>query len=427
MKADSLVIGGGVAGVQAALDLAEAGYKVVLIERKPSLGGRMAQLDKTFPTNDCSICILSPKLADVIGHSNVTVMTQTEAIALEGEAGSFTVKLLKHPRYVDIDACTNCGACVEKCPVKVPDEFDRELRERKAIYSYFLQGVPAAVTIDPEHCLKLTAGKCGLCQRICTAGAINYEDKEEYIDLEVASIVVATGLEEFDAKLLPNLGYGRVKNVVTGLDFERLLCASGPTDGHLVRLDNHEPVKRLAFIQCAGSRNTRTVAYCSTVCCMHSTKEAMLAYEHDKEVESTVFYADLRATGKGFQEYIARAKGEYNVTYMQGRVSNIQEGDDGSPIVHYEDIETGERHEMAFDMVVLAVALVPSRGTQEVAAALELELSPAGFLQTNAYDYTRTSREGIYACGFCRGAMDIPEAVACASSAAAHAAETVAE
>ncbi len=426
MKADCLVIGGGIAGIQAALDLADSGLEVVLVEEKPSLGGRMAQLDKTFPTNDCSICILSPKLADCYDHERIQVLTQTTATKLEGEAGNFTVTLHQEPRFVDVDKCTNCGQCVEKCPVKVPDEFDRGLRQRKAIYSYFLQGVPAAVAIDPDHCLMLTKGKCGLCAKICTVGAINYEDKPRDIELEVKAVIVATGVDQLDARLLTNLGYGRVSNVVSGLDFERLICASGPTEGHLVRLDNHEPVKKLAFIQCAGSRHLKVTPYCSTVCCMHSTKEAMLAYEHDPTVETHIFYADLRALGKGFQAYIERAKREYNVNYVNGRVANILQGDDGRPIVCYEDIATGTQHQEAFDMAVLALALLPSAGTKRAAEALQLELDPVGFIKTDPYDYTRTSRPGVFACGFCRGPMDIPEAVACASSAAAHAAEIVA-
>jgi heterodisulfide reductase subunit A len=323
MSKDALVIGGGVAGIQAALDLADMGVHVHLVERKPSIGGRMAQLDKTFPTNDCSICILAPKMAECSRHPNITLHTYSEVKEVAGSAGDFSVQVLKYARFVDEETCVGCGECAQKCPTKIPDEFDAELRIRKAIYMYFLQAVPAVMTIDREHCLYLTKDRCGVCKKICQRGAVDYEQEDKEITLDVGAIVVATGFDPFDPGVPKEYRYGTYKNIVTSLEYERLISASGPTGGHLQRPSDGEPAKSLAFIQCVGSRDIKHNRFCSSVCCMHTTKEAILANEHDPEVVSTIFYTDLRAAGKGFQKYVGRAEREYNVNYVRARVAEI--------------------------------------------------------------------------------------------------------
>ena len=418
-----LVIGGGVAGIQAALDLGDMGLQVHLVEREPSIGGRMAQLDKTFPTNDCSLCILSPKMAEVSRHPNVTLHTQAEVTEITGSAGDFTATVRVKPRYVDAHSCTGCGNCAEKCPTKVPDEFDMGLRMREAVHMHFLQSVPAVMTIDPERCLYLTRGRCGLCKRVCELGCIDFEQKEEMLSLNVASVVVATGFDPFDPAIVKQYGYGRYRNVITSLEYERLISASGPTGGHLERQSDKQPAKRLAFIQCVGSRNIHHNRFCSSTCCMYATKEAILANEHDREVSSTIYYTDLRAAGKGFQEYIARAKADYNVTYIRGRVAEVTENAQELPILHYEDAITGKLHSETVDLVVLAISLMPRRGASELASLLGVDLDEYNFVSTDPFSPMDTTRPGIYACGYCRGPADIPESVAQASGAAARAAE----
>ena len=425
MSKDVLVIGGGIAGIQASLDLADMGVQVHLVEKTPSLGGRMAQLDKTFPTNDCSICILSPKMADCFGHPNINTLTYSEVKEVRGDAGGFTAKVLKRARYVKEDECTGCGECMEKCPTVVPDEFDMKLRNRKAIYMYFSQGVPRVATIDPEHCLKITRDRCGLCEKTCQREAIDYTQQDEEIELNVGAIIVATGFELYDVSHITQYGYGKYKNVVTSLEYERLICANGPTGGHLERPSDGGPVKEIGYIQCVGSRNVRMNRYCSSVCCMHATKEAMLAKEHDDEVRSYIFYTDLRAIGKGFREYIERAREEYNVTYIRGRVAEITENGEGKPLIWYEDTEVGQVRKTPVDLAVLGASLIPSSGTESLADLLDVELDGYRFFKIDPFSPTDTTRPGIFVCGYCAGPMDIPESVAQASAAAARAAEIV--
>ena len=424
---DVLVIGGGVAGIQAALDLGDMGLHVHLVEKKPSIGGRMAQLDKTFPTNDCSICILAPKMAECSWHPNITLHTYSEVKEVTGSAGDFSVKVLKYARFVDEEMCTGCGDCIQKCPIKVPDEFDMGLRMRKVIHLYFLQAVPLVVTIDRERCPYITKGKghCGICKEICQRGAIDFEQQDQEIALHVGAIVVATGFDPFDPSVVRQYGYGKYRNVITSLEYERLISASGPTGGHLQRLSDKEPAKRLGFIQCVGSRDMKHNRFCSSVCCMYATKEAILANEHDREARSTIFYTDLRAAGKGFQEYVARAEREYNVTYVRSRVAEITQDENESPIIWYEDTPSGQVGSETVDLVVLAISLVPRRGAKELAALLGVELDEYNFIKTDPFSPTDTTRPGVFACGYCRGPADIPESVAQASGAAARAAEVV--
>jgi len=424
---DILVIGGGIAGIQAALDLAEIGVHVHLVEKSPSIGGHMAQLDKTFPTNDCSTCILSPKMVDCARHPNITIHTLSEVEAIQGEAGDFTVQVFKKARYVDQSACTACGDCAQACPVVKRDEFQMGLATRRAIYIPFAQAIPQAYLVSREDCLGDDPIACGRCIETCKKQCINFDMRDERIELPVGAVVLAVGMETFDPVALTEYGYTRYENVITGLEFERLICASGPSGGHLIRLTDRQEPKTIGFIQCVGSRNLKYQRFCSSVCCMHATKEAILAREHNPDVKSFIFYTDLRASGKGFREYINRAEREYGVEYVRSRVAKIEEDQDSSLIFHYEDARTSRPQEMKVDLAVLATSLIPGPGVANLAETLGLELDEYGFFRTNPFSPTDTTREGIYTCGGCRGPSDIPQAVAQASGAAARAAQYVTE
>ena len=385
----------------------------------------MAQLDKTFPTNDCSICILAPKLADCFRHPNITLHTLSEVKEVTGQMGDFSVKLRKYARFVDEEKCVNCGDCVAKCPVKVDDEFDMGLRKREAIYPYYLQGVPAVMTIDRENCLYLTRDVCRICEKFCTREAIDFDQKDTDVMLNVGAIIVATGFDPYDPSGIPQYGYKRYRNVIISLEYERLICASGPTGGHLLRPSDNKPAEKIAFVQCVGSRDFKNNRYCSSVCCMHATKEAMLAYEHDPKVNSYILYMDLRAAGKGFQEYVARGEQEYNISYIRGRVAKITEDHYENPIVWYEETQSSKTNKMTVDLAVLATSLMPRRGVEELAKAIGVELDEYNFFKTNPLNPLDTTRPGIFVCGCCREPTDIPESVAQASGAAERAAETV--
>jgi heterodisulfide reductase subunit A len=424
-----VVIGAGIAGIQASIDLAQMGFQVYLVERTPSIGGRMAQLDKTFPTNDCAICILAPKMIECAGHENVHLLTYSEVVDVEGQAGDFRVRVRRNPRYVDVERCTGCGECVEKCPRRVPDDFNVGLNRRRAIYLPFPQAVPRKMTIDADYCLYLTArekGRCRLCEEVCQAGAIDWNQEPEIVELNVGAIVLATGFDPYDASALEEYGFGTIPNVITGLQYERLVSASGPTGGELLRPSDEKHPHTVAFIQCVGSRDLNHNPYCSSVCCMFATKEAILANEHDPELRSCIFYTDLRAGGKRFQEYIARAKEEYQVTYIRGRPGSIgEDAETGNPIVRYEDTTVRRLLEMEVDLVVLCQALVPRYGQQEIAGLLGVVLDEYGFVHTpdRLLRPVDTSVPGIFACGYCQSPQDIPESVAQASGVAARVAE----
>ncbi|MHA1642951.1 MAG: FAD-dependent oxidoreductase [Promethearchaeota archaeon] len=425
----ALVIGGGVAGIQSALDLADMGIKVELIEKKPAIGGRMAQLDKTFPTNDCSICILAPKLAECYRHPNITIHTLAEVKSIKGTAGNFEVEVFKKARYVKEDACINCGLCAEKCPMRVDDEFDRELRKRKAIYMYYLQGVPAVMTIDAEKCLYLTKGACRLCEKNCDRNAIDFEMKDSTIILDnIGAIVVASGyslLEDVNKKFLNIYGYKKFRNVVTALEFERLLSASGPQSGHIKRFSDEKSPKKIAFLQCVGSRNERLHNYCSSICCMYATKEAMIAHEHDNDIESYIFYIDIRAGGKGFQDFIQRGENEYNIKYVKSKIAQVYIDKEENPVLTYEDLDSGEIKQLTVDMVVLSTCITPPKDIKDLSDSLGIELNEYGFIQTKPYFPIETTKEGIYTCGCAHEPMDIPRSVTEASAAAARAAELI--
>ena len=420
-----MVIGAGIAGIQASLDLAERGIKVELVEKNACIGGRMAQLDKTFPTNDCSICILAPKLAECSRHPNITLHTLSEVRYVEGSVGNFTAKVLKHARYVKEDVCINCGTCVEKCPMRVEDDFDMQLRKRRAIYIDYVQGVPAIMTIDKEKCLWFTKSACRICEKVCEREAIDFEQQDTEIELNVASIIAATGYDVFDPTPIIYLGYGRFPNVVTSLEFERLISASGPVGGHLIRpFDKKEP-ENLAFINCVGSRDIKNNPYCSSCCCMYTTKEAMIAYEHNNKIQSSIFYIDLRAGGKGFRDYIQRGRNDYAITYINGKVAKILQDEQKNPIVVYEDTDTFEVKKLKFDIVVLATSMVPKKDAVRLSEILGISVDEYNFLKSMAYHPQKSSKEGIFLCGACRAPMDIPNSVVDASGAAAKAAEIV--
>ncbi len=419
-----MVIGGGIAGIQAAFDLGEMGVPVYLVETSPSLGGRMAQLDKTFPTNDCSTCILAPKISDCYNHEMVTTYTYTDVLDIEGQEGDFRVKVRKNPRYINEDACTGCGECVEKCPVKVPDAYNEGLIKRKAIYKYYDQGVPNVVTIDPEHCLKIQKGRCGLCEKMCDTGAINYEQESEEMELEVAAVIYAAGYEAFQGNEVSEYGYLRHPNVITSLEYERYLSASGPTEGHIQRLTDGEEARKIAFIHCAGSRDTRNDCnYCSAVCCMYSIKQALVTREHSDEIEAIdLYYMDIRAYGKGFESYYNTAEATEGINFRRNRVARLEEDQENGEIIVKGLDDQGRFSEEKYDLVVLGVGLQPNKEVTEMMKRLRIRVNKYGFAATDELDPLATSCKGIFTCGVAAGPKDIPESVIEASGAAAQAA-----
>ena len=425
-----VIIGGGIAGIQASLDLADRGVKVHLVERTPSIGGVMAQLDKTFPTMDCSICILAPKMIECFRHLNITIHTQAEVVGLEGSVGDFKVKVLEHPRSVDATKCTGCGLCSEKCPVKKPSAFQAGLGERHAIYLAFPQAVPLTATIDRDACLWFTKGLCKNCERVCPAKAVDYDQKEKIVELEASGVIAATGFEQYNPREIGEYGYGRYKNVLTSLEFERLVCASGPTGGHLNRPSDGHVAHRIAFIQCVGSRTQTTgFPYCSATCCMYATKEAVLIKEHEPNSTVTIFYMDLKTFGKGFQGFVDRAQSHWGVHYVRGRPGEIREDPATRDLtVLYENTEAGNVERVEADMVVLCSAAAPNSGNKALGPVLGVGLDEYGFIDVPdpVAAPVETARPGVYVCGSCHGPRDIPESVAEASAAAAKAAEDLA-
>ncbi|WP_066635901.1 CoB--CoM heterodisulfide reductase iron-sulfur subunit A family protein [Desulfolucanica intricata] len=419
-----LVVGAGIAGIQASLDLAESGYYVYLVEKSPAIGGTMPMLDKTFPTNDCSMCILSPKLVECGRHLNVEVMTTSLVEDIQGEPGNFTVTIKKKARYVDIEKCTGCGSCAEKCPKKVTDEFDQGLRQRKAIYKPYAQAFPNAYAIDPTQCLKMKKPKaCGKCIEACQAGAINHQMQDEIVEINVGSVILVPGFEKFDASKLTYYGYGKYAGVVTSLEFERLLSASGPFGGHLIRPADEKEPKKIAWIQCVGSRNEREgCGYCSAVCCMYAIKEAVIAKEHcHYPLDTTIFFMDMRTYGKDFEKYYDRAKNEHGVNFVRSRIYDVVENEDKSLTVRYAN-EDGSISTDVFDMVVLSIGLKPSSDIVELANKVGIELNKYNFCEAKALTGVETSKPGIYVAGAFSGPRDIPETVIEASAAAGAAA-----
>ncbi len=417
-----LVIGGGIAGIQAALKMADAGKKVYLVERSPSIGGHMAQLDKTFPTLDCSACILTPKMVEAARAADIEILTTSEVEELTGFVGNFKATVRTAARRVDLSKCTACGDCVEACVMagRISDEFEAGLSKRSAIYMPFPQAVPLAAAVDPASCLMVTKGKCkSPCLEACGAGAIDLEMADEVREIEVGAVVVATGFDLFDAAAMPQFGYGRYPEVVDGLQFERMLSASGPTGGKLLLPDGTEP-SSIAFLHCIGSRDENANEYCSRVCCMYSMKQAHLAREKTG-AQVSEFYIDITAFGKGYQEFYRRVRDE-GVFFVRGKCADVASLG-GSLKVFAEDTLLGRAVELPVDMVVLAAGLVPAGGSAELARVLGIPVGADGFF-SEAHPKLRPAesvRDGIYLAGCCQGPKDIPDTVAQAGAAASEA------
>lgn len=415
----ALIIGGGVAGMQAALDIADQGFQVVLVEKTPSIGGVMAMLDKTFPTLDCSACILTPRLSEVSRHPNIKLLTYSEVKGITGEAGDFRIKVLKKARKVIEDKCSGCGDCVPHCPIQVKNEFDQNLGYRKAIYIGFPQSTPLVYTIDDENCIN-----CELCVKSCDREAIDLTMEDEEIEIPVGAIVIATGYQLFDVTQYHRLGYGRFKNVINALEYERLINAAGPTQGNLMRLSDGKIPKSIGFVQCVGARDVQKgVPYCSRVCCMYGVKNAVMAKElqHDNVKNVTVYYADIRAYGKGFEEFTYMAKERFGIKFIRGRVGEVGENASTKNLtVWAENTETGEFLKHEHELLVLCPGILPPAGLKELAENVGLKLSEDGFIpiQYPASNPVDTSVPGVFVAGCAESAKDIPDSVAAGSAAA---------
>ena len=419
----ALVIGGGIAGIQAALDIANAGHKVILVEREPSIGGPMSQLSETFPTLDCSQCILTPRMVEVAQHPNIKLYTYAELEHLDGFIGNFKATIRLKAKSVDEKICTGCGLCTTKCPQKrIPSEFNAGLGLRTAIYVPFPQAVPNKPVIDKKHCNYYKRGKCKICEKTCPTGAICFDKEDEFVTEDIGAVVVATGFNVLGTEFFPEYGYGRYKDVITGLQFERLASASGPTSGEIRRPSDGTMPKKIVFIACAGSRDpAKGIHYCSKICCMYTAKHAML-YQHKVHGgESYVFYMDIRAAGKNYEEFVRRAIEDDGVNYVRGRVARIYEKD-GKLIVKGVDTLMGAQPvEIEADMVVLATAGVSNEGAEELAQRLHVSYDPYKFF-AEAHPKLKpveTNTAGIYVAGACQAPRDIPETVSMASGAAA--------
>jgi heterodisulfide reductase subunit A2 len=409
-----VVIGAGVAGIQAALDIAGHGIHVDLVEREPSIGGHMAKLEKTFPTNDCSMCILSPKMVDVARHPGITLHTCATVEKIEGDAGNFRVTVKESPRYIDTVSCTGCGDCIEVCPVEVYNRFDAGVGVRKAIYKPHAQAVPDIVVKDPEHCIE-----CGLCYDVCGPGSILRKDEERVTVIDAVSIVITTGYSVFDARIKSPFGYLTQPDVITSLELERMINASGPTGGKVLRISDGKKPRSILFVQCVGSRDmTIDRPYCSCVCCMQALKNAMLIKEKNPDTEVTICYMDIRSYGKGYEEYYERAKAT-GVRFLHGMPSDVLHDRDGV-IVQVEDSETSQLHTLRPELVVLSVGIGPSDTAGRFAEMLGIPCEDTGFIKpiNDALDTTGTIRPGIYVAGTVTAPRDIPDSVASGGSAA---------
>jgi heterodisulfide reductase subunit A len=414
-----MVVGGGISGIQAALDLGDMGLKVYLVDKAPAIGGHMAQLDKTFPTNDCSMCIESPKFIECHRHPNIEILTYTEVENVEGEAGEFKVTLKRKPRYIREDKCTGCNACVDYCPVRVQDQYNQNLSLNKAIHIYFSQAVPLVTYIDPEHCHFLQGGKCTICMGVCQKNAINLYQKPEKLEVEVGSIILSPGFEAFDPSLRADFGYGKMQNVVTSLDYERILCATGPYEGEIRRPSDKKHPHKIAWIQCVGSRQVIPGgnSYCSAVCCAYTQKQVILTKDHDAEAECTVFHNDIRSFGKDFERFYQRAENLSGVRFIRSYVSIGKEIPESKNVtIRYSTAGDGVKEE-EFDLVVLSVGLNPPKDAKDLARKFSIEITSQGFCKMNPSNPIETSRAGIFASGAFQGPIDIPESVMTASGA----------
>ena len=418
----ALVIGGGIAGIQASLDIANTGHKVILIEKDPSIGGHMSQLSETFPTLDCSQCILTPRMVEVAQHPNITLYTYAELESLEGFIGNFKVKIRKKSKSLDEKLCTGCGMCTTKCPVKkIPSEFNEGLGKRTAIYVPFPQAVPNKPVIDRKNCTYYIKGKCKVCEIVCPTGAIRFDQEDEIVEKEIGAIVIATGFTVKQPDFFPEYGYGKYADVITGLQFERLASASGPTLGEIRRPSDGKVPEKIVFLACAGSRDpAKGIPYCSKICCMYIAKHAML-YQHKVHGgKSYVFYMDIRAGGKQYEEFVRRAIEDDGVNYIRGRVSRIYEKNGKLIVSGVDTLLNAMPVEIEADMVVLATAGVANEGAEELAQKLHISYDPYKFF-AEAHPKLKpveTNTAGIFLAGACQAPRDIPESVAMASGAA---------
>jgi heterodisulfide reductase subunit A len=420
-----LVIGGGIAGMQAALEIADAGRKVYLVEREPSLGGNMSKFDKTFPTLDCAACISTPKLVAVGQHPNIELMTYSEVVDVSGFVGNFTVKVRRKPRYVDADKCTGCGVCSEKCPTKVLSEFDHGLTYRKAIYTPFPQSVPNTRVIDAAHCLFFTKGRCRACEKFCEAKAVNFDQKEQIVEIQAGAIIIATGFETFDPTPLSQYGFGRYPEVYTSIQFERINNATGPTSGEILTKDGKKP-EAVAIVHCVGSRDRNHMAYCSRVCCMYSMKFAHLVREKTG-AEVYEFYIDIRSPGKGYEAFYNRLQ-EEGTHFIRGKVSQVTDmaqspAENGKLVVVAEDTLARKVRRIPVDMVVLSVGLKPASGIEDIARMVGISLDSDGWINElhPKLGPLATASDGIFIAGCCQGPKDIPDSVAQGQGAAGEA------
>ena len=422
----ALVIGGGIAGIQTALDIAEAGFDVDIVEKEPTIGGKMAQIDKTFPTLDCAACILTPKMVEAAQNEKIHIYSYSEVADVKGFVGNFTVTIRKKARFVDETKCTGCGLCTEKCPMKkVPNEFNLGLDNRTAVYIPFAQAVPKVAAIDPNYCLMLKNGKCGICSKVCSVGAIDYKQQDRLIEEKYGAIVVATGFNPIKLDRYDEFAYNTCPDVVTSLELERLMNAAGPNGGTLLRPSDKTHPHKIVFVQCVGSRcdDSKGKSYCSKICCMYTAKHAMLIREKYPDTEVYVFYIDVRAPGKNFDEFYRRAVEQYNVHYIKGMVGKVTPLSSGKIDVQASDLLSNEQLHIDADMVVLAAAIEPDKSARPLATMLTTQMDTNDFF-TEAHPKLRpveSATAGIFLSGACQGPKDIPETVAQASAAAAKA------
>ena len=422
---DTLVVGGGIAGIQAALEIADSGHKVYLVEKTPSIGGHMIQLDKTFPTLDCSSCILTPKMTQVGSHPFIELMSYSQVEEVSGYIGNFKVKIRKKARFVSAEECNGCGLCQEKCPIKTASEFDAGVGKRKAIYTPFAQAVPNIPVIDTEHCTYFLKGKCRLCEQVCERGAINFEQQDEFVEVEVGSVILATGFEVLDPTPISDYGYGHLDNVITSLEFERLASASGPTGGEIMLKDGSAP-QTVAIIHCVGSRDKNYHEYCSRVCCMYALKYGHLIKEK-LSAEVYDYYIDMRCFGKGYEEFYQRLS-EEGVKFVRGKAGEVtdqtvSDEEKGKLVVVAEDTLLGVVTRVPVDMVILCTALEPRPDAGDVARLFNISRGADGFFLEKhpKLDPVATTTDGIFVVGCAQGPKDIPDTVAQASAAAARA------
>jgi heterodisulfide reductase subunit A len=418
----ALVIGGGIAGIQTALDVADAGYEVDIVEKTPTIGGKMAMLDKTFPTLDCAACILTPKMVDAAAHEKISLYTYSEVESVSGFVGNFTVNIRKRARGVNSDLCTGCGVCIEKCPSKgAKSEFNQGLCNRSAIYIPFAQAIPNVPVIDRDACIKFKTGKCGICEKVCTAKAIDYAQEDEIITKQYGAVVLATGFKPISMERYDEFQYAQCPDVITSLEFERICNAAGPTKGKVLRPSDHEPPKTVVFVQCVGSRATVDCGktYCSKICCMYTAKHAMLLREKYPDTEAYVFYIDVRTPGKSFDEFYRRAVEEYGVHYIKGMVGKVAE-EDGHLLVQGSDLIADKQVTIKADMVVLAAAIEPDPTARSLGTMFTASMDTNDFF-TEAHPKLRpveSPTAGIFLSGLCQGPKDIPDTVAQAGAAA---------